>query len=1134
MLKKALSLVLLSTLSFSETESLEQFQKQVANSVKGAGETAEDLEAADSLRSTFLIDKDGKPFWYFSPYPSQNEMIPGSGAKPRIILLKTDSSKATPLAPLFEVYRKKGKSCNPAESIQLDPPHLSYLSASALSSSEFCMEGAKGFSLAPSRLVSLETRPEPMADQQAFISLLNEEALTEAQKSQLMNNPNMSLTELLAGIPSDAEKQKLLEPKKIVFKEFVPHPEHPQALGSITTQVGSLLVSMPVPLPPQPKCQINRVTAGTVRPGDRVQFQIEVDSITREGSSVFDSFSGEQPLPASAYAESNTVELGTFKKIHTFSLVAVGNAQSRKISPTAVAWDVFGKVNGVRSDTGFYKANAGDHFSCQLQVAVEFAPPVCTLDAAQKNILAGEGTQVTLDCRNGGPVTSAKIEGVSVGISTSGSSVLLRAPANSFGMVTGIRVQKGQTLKFQTAGEIQYAVGGNSTVLFTGANGLSPGQDLPQCKYPGLNSAYKTNYQNVVNAIPADCLSKINTGLYESSPSDSCVTRIRELCLAQNFVGGTWPNGTGLEAHCVAPILAGLLDPNQLTYGRNFPTGALLGQWELGAPLFLVGSESQITADRTGNLRFYVNDSLCSDDNRGSFSSSITLPSTTVNSTFSTSKLVTVTLQRSEAVNSQSVSAEVVGPDGTVRPATLLGKVCDFNNPNHQAVVIPRNQWATEAAARGKVIYYNEDPLSFSRNWLKVSEPYTTPVRAYLYPGQTLKNGDQLQVNGDLTQAWKAGDWSDGACVPGMPCDPDNKCRFRLNMESDGNLALKDEYFWVGAWKGNDRFASNTSGNTGAYLKMLDSGNLVLYDRTGTQTLWQSNTSGAGNKLELRGNGWMGITNVSGAVVKSLYSGDSVCYEMPQNRYNFSGAAGDWDTSGWKNETRSVAGYDMGYEACSGSGESNLCMVSNFSEPIPAVDKDLRISTWYYPPENKYYRYLPGYGQFWVAVDAREPSCALRKVAARTGGCFAPSTRLLMADGQEKPVSEISENDWVFNPHYQTGVRVRKVVKGPEKKALYEVVIGKSRLEVTEDHPFFTERGWLQTVELKAGDKLLGEGHGKMVVRVKPLAYRGPQEVWNFELDTDDPLAHVVVANGIPTGDLVTQLGLKKSKKSLP
>ncbi|NBV51889.1 hypothetical protein EBR78_11815, partial [bacterium] len=350
--------------------------------------------------------------------------------------------------------------------------------------------------------------------------------------------------------------------------------------------------------PPQPKCQINRVTSGKIRPGDRVQFQLEVDSITREGSSVFDSFSGEQPLPASAYAESNTVELGTFKKIHTFSLVAVGNANSRKVSPTAVAWDVFSKVNGVRSDVGFYKANASDHFSCQLQVAVEFAPPVCTLAAAQTNILAGEGTQVTLDCRNGGPVTSAKIEGIPVGNSTDGSPVLMQIAANVAGMVTGVRVQQGQTLKLQTSGEIQYAVGGNASPLYTTANGVSAGNDLPECKHPGLNDAFKTNYSKVVNAIPLDCKSKINTDLYESAPSDSCVTRIREICVAEKFVGGAWAQGIGLEAHCVAPILAGVTDPNQLTYGKNFPSGALLGQLGLGAPFFLVGSSSQLTANR--------------------------------------------------------------------------------------------------------------------------------------------------------------------------------------------------------------------------------------------------------------------------------------------------------------------------------------------------------------------------------------------------------------------------------------------------------------------------------------------------------------------------------------------------------
>jgi len=153
---------------------------------------------------------------------------------------------------------------------------------------------------------------------------------------------------------------------------------------------------------------------------------------------------------------------------------------------------------------------------------------------------------------------------------------------------------------------------------------------------------------------------------------------------------------------------------------------------------------------------------------------------------------------------------------------------------------------------------------------------------------------------------------------------------------------------------------------------------------------------------------------------------------------------------------------------------------------------------------------------------------------ARAIGCFTPNTQIKMANGSLKLASDIHENDYVFNPHYRTGIRVRKVVKGPEKKSLYEVKTSAGKVEVTEDHPFLTGRGWVQAMSLKKGDKLLGDGKPKLVGQVKKLKYQGPQDVWNFELDTEDPMAHVVVANGIPTGDLVTQLELKKPKAKLP
>ncbi len=167
----------------------------------------------------------------------------------------------------------------------------------------------------------------------------------------------------------------------------------------------------------------------------------------------------------------------------------------------------------------------------------------------------------------------------------------------------------------------------------------------------------------------------------------------------------------------------------------------------------------------------------------------------------------------------------------------------------------------------------------------------------------------------------------------------------------------------------------------------------------------------------------------------------------------------------------------------------------------------------------------------------RDPACRTlntKRTKFRVGGCFASSTQIMMADGSHKKASEIEEDDWVLNPHYKAPVRVKKVVKGPEKKSLWEVKYENQKVVVTEDHPFLTQQGWVQTVALKAGEVLVGDGKAKKVLSVKKLNYKAPDDVWNFELDTDDTYGHMVLANGIPTGDLTTQLNLKIENKRLP
>jgi len=222
---------------------------------------------------------------------------------------------------------------------------------------------------------------------------------------------------------------------------------------------------------------------------------------------------------------------------------------------------------------------------------------------------------------------------------------------------------------------------------------------------------------------------------------------------------------------------------------------------------------------------------------------------------------------------------------------------------------------------------------------------------------------------------------------------------------------------------------------------------------------------------------------------------------------------------------------------CGARNANNLCLES--TEVIERTnDLELALGSyafWDAPSQTRPFTAKP-FGDRWtIAFGPRSsPSCGIQEVRVRTLGCFTPNTQIKMANGSLKLASDIHENDYVFNPHYRTGIRVRKVVKGPEKKSLYEVKTSAGKVEVTEDHPFLTDRGWIQAMSLKKGDKLLGDGKPKLVGQVKKLKYQGPQDVWNFELDTEDPMAHVVVANGIPTGDLVTQLELKRPKAKLP
>jgi len=171
-------------------------------------------------------------------------------------------------------------------------------------------------------------------------------------------------------------------------------------------------------------------------------------------------------------------------------------------------------------------------------------------------------------------------------------------------------------------------------------------------------------------------------------------------------------------------------------------------------------------------------------------------------------------------------------------------------------------------------------------------------------------------------------------------------------------------------------------------------------------------------------------------------------------------------------------------------------------------------------------QYLSGY-----IGNAGSESCYVQFVYVRGWGCFSADTEITLADLTTKKASQIRSGDWLWNPIRRSPARVKKVVAGPEKKPMMEIVGSDFRLKVTETHPFPTENEILQAKDLRPGDSVLGNGGRLLTIeRVGRFFLSSDDRVWNFELEESSGSweDHVVLANGIMTGDLVLQNKLEK------
>jgi|GEM_PF-1991752 len=171
-----------------------------------------------------------------------------------------------------------------------------------------------------------------------------------------------------------------------------------------------------------------------------------------------------------------------------------------------------------------------------------------------------------------------------------------------------------------------------------------------------------------------------------------------------------------------------------------------------------------------------------------------------------------------------------------------------------------------------------------------------------------------------------------------------------------------------------------------------------------------------------------------------------------------------------------------------------------------------------------------------MIMDTDSSACyalgSLKVAAPRShGGCFSMSTKIKMADGSEKAIGLLSKGEKVFNPLTGKSQEIVNLIEGPEAdKAMYEVGYGNAKVTVTENHPFMTNKGLRAAKNLKNGD-LVVDADGKFVALnvVNKLAVNPAQVVRNITLAGDNTeKAHMVLADGIVTGDLYLQKKLEK------
>lgn len=1098
---RLLALVLSIHTCFAEpnTQSLNQFQKQTARSSGDSSGAAIDLMILDLVQGK-LKNQDGKgPFWIIPKYPTPAQIA--AGAMPRLRVNRAASANQKALVPLRLVRGviPPGKTCIATTQYRLLTDQACSVLDGVLScgvgkipavGTECAPNGGRGtsiLSLDGSGLGSLEESLPDSESQLAFIGLghlgLMASAPTESAKMFSKSDALMG-ENFIASVP-------------VKFNKYIPHPTFPSLVQGIQVQAGKTLAVLPIDPPPQPTC--NLVMPQQIKATD-------VLSVTLQASSVLSAASLNGRTLAVSSDQSSNEGLRAIST-QAFSIDTKQLKNVVQLQNSDMALGIF-SVEGI-----VFGPKAQEPTKCLGEVAVEFynpRPPECALSLSPDTQEPDEPVQVTVTAKN--QVTSAILNG-SIGISFS--------PTPSASTVGSFST----TLK--KVGEAPETI----SVRLTGPGGqVSCSRQLfPQVPLPPTCSLAAN--PNQVKKGDSTTLTLTTTNRVDTASIAG-----RSLALSAHR------HGSGSIIYQKASA-----DPEQLvaTVGSRWgqstcsvnlacaPSPAPRCQLSVAPEKMKPGEEGTVTLE--------CQDPVVSASIMG-FNVSLSGGRASIR----------YTKNGPHAENLEAI-ARGEGQCGTeARPTTPLLAVppCRFANPDYsETLKVDVWKWNTVYDIFEKTSYTKDREVEDQCTGRGRNRRCTYRTVTDFFPCNC---GERVSFNNQGEKICAAGATPLTDPKPHHEAEEYIGARTDLCMKANrSQLANSNEWKFARGTKWNVDFQHKlkrvhelkdkvnnkrvvTTYEVPSNLDFLDPGSAAPLVRSYSFTSEAAcSTSCPSLAIDAVDRFWPGdlcvskeVTGVirttgSGRNKRTYLDSDAICESEALIGSTISRTGGV--------TVKAVPGkYEVNIRATHGPFEGRDLAV----EKICADNHLCVLET---TPGAA--RSSPTY--FWLEVGpVDDEKCDVTRidtaVSARTSGCFTGSTPITMANGKEKLISEIRENDYVLNPHYGMGVRVRKVVKGPEKKPLFAVMLGKKRVEVTEDHPFFTQRGWVQTLDLKPGDQLFGKGQGQVITKVMRLPYQQPVDVWNFELDTEDPLAHVVVANGIPTGDLVTQLALKKNKKPLP